>query len=217
MTGEVFVAGHSRGGPGAALYAFSRLQRGLRVDGIYLFEPAMPGNHVIGQVLAQVPIRFSTWNLRDPVPAMPIDLECLNEEYLQPWPTTELQEQPPLHDPWGWWADHHMFLCCQGVRKLPGFPGAAISLVDAADMVQRLYDTTDPAAWDFLLPKDGAFWSVKSFPGGAKLAIARGTVTPQEWLLDFDAVQEDVMGARASRGFWYGVVNAQDQLDAALA
>lgn len=215
MSGEIFIAGHSRGGPEAALYAFSRRRRGLRVDGIYLFEPAMPGDRVVGSTLAPVPIRLSTWNLRDPVPAVPIDLEFLNEEYLQPWPTTELQEEPPPNDEWGLLRDHHMYLCQRGVRKLPPMSGAAISLVDAADAVQHLYDTND--GWDWLNPMDGAWWAMKKFDNGAKLAIARGSETPLDWFYNFDALQTTVMGARVSKGFWHGAFAAQDALDAALS
>jgi hypothetical protein len=215
----VFIGGHSLGGARAPAYAYSRIKRGLRVDGIYMLAPPKPGNHTIAQTLFSARARFqqvrSLWNGRDYVPALPIDLELLNEEYLPVWQSDEVYEPPapgtPIDlDPW-----HNIALYQAGARKIPDNPGVAIPLAAAADEIARLYD--DVTGWDWINPVDGAYWAMKIFPSGAKLMIPRGTKTAREWLQDFDAVQIDVMGARMARGFWAGVAAVQDALDAQLA
>lgn len=217
MTGEVFIGGHSLGGARAYQYAYSRLARGLRVDGVYALAPPRPGNHAIGQMLAKSSLTIlALWNRRDLVPAVPIDMECFGEEYEQPWATTEINEAPTPDllddiDP-----DHHIALYVAGAHKLAAAAiGGAIDVGTAADYVSRLYDTA--AGWDWLNPTDGAYWGMKVMPNGAKLMIARGTKTAKEWLQDFDAIQIDVLGARMGRGFWQGVEPVQAQLDKALA
>lgn len=218
MSGEVFIAGHSLGGGRAWQYAYSRIVRGLRVDGIYCLAPPRPGDHAIGKVLFDNRAKFQAvrglWNGRDIVPAVPIDLEFLDEEYEQPWRLDEISEGPASGsidiDPW-----HHIDLYVAGARKIPDNPGVAITLWDAATEVARLY--ADATGWDWINPVDGAYAAVKAMPDGAKLAIFRGTKTAREWMQDFDAVQIPVLGARMSRGSWSGVASIQDQLDAQLA
>ena len=214
----IFIAGHSLGAARAWEYAYSRLFRGLRVDGVYALAPPRPGNHMISVEISAHSERLSLrslWNLRDIVPAVPIDLELLNEEFEQPWPTVEITEPPtdPKYidiDP-----DHNISLYVAGAKKIPDDAGVAITLGDAADQIQRLYQTTD--GWDWINAVSGSYFGMKVMPNGAKLMMPRGTITAKEWLMDFDAIQIDVLNARMSRGFWSGIAAVQDELDAQLA
>jgi predicted alpha/beta hydrolase family esterase len=52
MTGEVFIGGHSLGAARAYEYAYARVVRGLRVDGIFALAPPNPGCAAIGKALA---------------------------------------------------------------------------------------------------------------------------------------------------------------------
>jgi hypothetical protein len=57
---------------------------------------------------------------------------------------------------------------------------------------------------------------MKRMPSGAKLMIRRGSVTVQDWLNDFDAIQIPVLGARVSQGFWAGVQPIESVMDQQL-
>ena len=217
MSGEIFISGHSLGGQRAWQYAYSRIKRGLRVDGIYCLAPSKPGNRVIGQVLFAARAQFQAVralkNRRDYVPSLPIDMEMIGEQYEQPWRLDEIDEAPsgpPDLDP-----DHAIALYVAGAKKIPDSPGVAIPLGAAADLVARLYVAADGWAW--ISPVSGAYAAVATLPNGARQAVFRGTQTPLEWLQDFDAAEIDVMGARMPRGGWAGVAAVQDAMDAALA
>jgi hypothetical protein len=214
--GPIFIGGHSLGAARAWEYVYSRLVRGLRVDGVYPLAPPNPGNKTIATVInmhqANLIIQ-SVKNGRDLVPDVPVDLPLVGEEYVQPWPFTEINQPPPSNDSWGVFAWHHIELYQAGANALPK-TGAAIELSDAADQIAALYQTQ--TGWDWINPVDGFYTALKIFPNGAKLLIFRGSTTGKDWLDDFDATQIDVMNARMSRGFWAGISPIQDQLDAQL-
>lgn len=218
ITAPVFIGGHSLGAAHAFLYAWSRIKRGLPVAGIYALASPNPGDSTIRQTLeSHQAINgltvSSLWNGRDYVPGVPIDIELFDEDYARPWADTEIYEVPPDRpiklDAW-----HGIALYQAGAHKLPP-SGAAVELGTGADLIARLYQTAD--GWDWISPVDGAYWAIKILPNGARLAIARGSVTLADWLDDFDARQIVVMGARVSEGFWRGVAAAQEALDAHLA
>lgn len=216
MTGEVFITGHSLGGSRALQYGWSRVRRGLRVDGVFAFAPPNPGDRKIGVDYAYARNRgmigISVKNHRDLVTDVPVDVEALGEEYVQPWPFTEIHEPGAVLDPWFLLRDHHVELYRAGVNKLPAVAGA-VGLNEAMDQVVELYNTD--SGWDWLNPVDGAWWAMRVMPSGAKLMIARGSRTEKDWMDDFDALQITVMGARVSEGFWRGI--PLDLLDAQLA
>jgi pimeloyl-ACP methyl ester carboxylesterase len=214
LSGAVFLAGHSLGAARALLYAWSRLRRGLRVDGVYAFAPPNPGDRFIGETYAlggfSHVVKRSFKNRRDLVCDVPVDRLTLGEEYVQPWPLEEMNEPSPGIGPW---SDHYMQLYWQGAHKLP-LTGAAIEPGAAADQVVALYQGL--TGWDWCDPTDGQVWALRNL-NGAKLMIARGSATELDWLDDFDALQTTVMGARVSEGFWRGVAAVQDQLDLQLS
>jgi pimeloyl-ACP methyl ester carboxylesterase len=210
----VFIAGHSLGAARAFLYAWSRIKRGLRVDGIYALASPHPGDHTIAETISvSGPIVRSLVNGRDYVPYLPIDLEEIGEEYVpgaQPW---QVINEPPTTPGLKLDAWHAIALYQAAARKLPP-TGGAVELGDAADEVACLY--VDTAGWDWINPVDGAYCAMKVMPTGARLVVFRGTITAHEWLQDFDAVQIQVMGARVSQGFWAGVAAVEDRLDETL-
>ncbi len=210
---RVFIAGHSRGAAEAALYAFSRIKRGLPVDGLYLFESPRPGNQVVRDTLASIEIVRSIKNVGDPVTDVPLDLDLIDEDYEDAAPFTMINEPytPNLPD-WGPVNPHHIELVQAGCRKLPP-TGGAIDLVQAVDATYDLYNML--GHWDWTHPEDGRYWGMRKF-GDNFLLIARGSVTGKDWLLNFEALQIDVLGARVSDGFWAGVAPVET-LDAALA
>lgn len=212
MSDEIFIAGHSLGAARAYQYAYSRIMRGLRVDGIYAFAPPNPGNSVIGDVLKQVPLIRALKNGRDIVPDVPVDIAWIGEEYVQPRSLEEVNEAPPANaEPiFGW---HSMDLYLAGARKLTDARSAPIAISFAAEQVSRLYH--DGNGWDWINIVDGAYWAELSV-NGARLLIARGSATLHDWLDDFDAAQILVMNARMARGFWRGVGPMQEQLDTRL-
>lgn len=216
----VFIGGHSLGGQRAYQYAYSRLVRNLRVDGIYALAPPMPGDGVIGNLFranqATMSIR-GLWNQRDIVPRVPIDMELLNEEFEQPWTLIETDESPTSTtrrlidiDPY-----HNISLYVAGAQKVPDDPGVAVKLGEAAVQIERLYITDE--GWDWINPVNGAYWAMKVMPSGARLMIPRGTQTAWEWFQDFDAFQIPVLGARMPRGGWSGVAAIEAELDRVLA
>lgn len=213
MSGEVFIAGHSLGAARAYEYAYSRVMRGLRVDGIYALAPPNPGCAAIGAALAHVPVVTAVKNGRDLVPDVPVDIELLGEQYVQPRPFVEIHEPPAPGDVDFLARWHRTGLYVAGVHKLQA-TGAAIELAPAADLVARLYLDADD--WDWINPVNGAWWAMRRMPSGARLMIARGSATLLDWLDDFDATMVDVMGARMSAGFWAGIEPVQDMLDAQL-
>lgn len=211
MTGEVYIAGHSLGAAEAYEYAYSRLKRGLRVDGIYAFAPPQPGDSELAKGLAAVPTIRALRNRRDPVPALPIDIAWLDEDYVQPRAFEEINEIPSGY---GLFADHSMSLYLTGAQKLHT-RGLPAELGEAAVWVSRLY-LDDPAGWNWINPVDGLYWAMTVLPSGAKLMIRRGSHTAADWLMDFNAIQIPVLGARMSRGFWSGVAPVESLLDAQL-
>jgi hypothetical protein len=213
----VFVIGHSLGAARAIQYGFSRLKRGFRLDGIYAFAPPNAGDASIGQYFAlgnQRVVKRSYKNRRDLVTDVPVDVAILGEEYVQPWPLTEMDEPSEPGDPWGVFCDHHIELYQAGSKKLPKL-GVALEAAEACDLVARLYQTLD--GWDWVNPTDGSVAAVKRTPMGANVAVFRGSKTETDWLDDFDAWQTEVYGSRVSEGFWRGVANNLSALDARLA
>lgn len=219
MSGERYIIGHSRGGSVAYLYAYSRLMRGLRVDGVYAWAPARPGNHVITDKFKALGLHARAFhNIADPVdpvPNTPLDLPLIDEEYEQPISFETFQQAPPSGDEWGLLASHHFALYQQGCKSLnQGY--WSLSLNQACDLTARLYD--DPVhGWDTVIPIDGSYWVTLSLPSGGKAAISRGSTTGIDWIDNFKAWQIDRLGARMSAGFWVGVTAVEPELDAALA
>jgi pimeloyl-ACP methyl ester carboxylesterase len=210
MTGEVYIGGHSLGAAEAYEYAYSRLKRGLRVDGIYCLAPPQPGDSVLAAGLAGVPVVRALHNRRDIVTSVPIDLKWLGEEYVQPRPLEQIDEKPASP---GLFKDHSVLLYAAGAQKLPPL-GVSVEIGPAAAEIARLY--VDATGWDWISAVDGLYWAMKVMPSGAKLMIRRGTASVHDWLDDFDAIMIQVMGARVSRGFWAGVESIQLELDAQL-
>lgn len=214
---QVYILGHSLGAARAWLYAWSRIKRGLRVDGVYALASPNPGDSSIGATMethqsAHGLIARNLLNGRDFVGDVPVDLKMLGEEYVQPWKFTEICETPPMPRKFAAW--HSIALYQAGAHKL--FPsGGVVEIGQAADIIARLYQTAD--GWDWINPVDGAYCAVQGTAAGAKCAIFRGSITPLDWLDDFDAIQINVLGSRVSRGFWSGVAAAQDVLDAQLS
>ena len=221
MTGvPVFIAGHSLGAAEAALYARSRVKRGLRVDGLYMFACPRPGDGRIGADLhGVVPVMRSLKNEGDGVTDVPLDVHVssLGWDYDDVIPFETFQKPPPLTDflldPF--FAHHHIAHYVAGTYGLPAGPGA-IGVNEAVDQVNRLYDTAD--GWTWINPVDGFYWAMWTAPTGAKLMIRRGSKTGRDWFgQDFDFGQIDVQGAKVSRGFWSGIEPIENELDAALA
>jgi hypothetical protein len=212
MTGEVYIGGHSLGGAEAYEYAFSRIKRGLRVDGIYCLAPPRPGDSTLANtLLASVKVARALKNRRDIVPSVPVDIELLDEEYVQPYPLIEINEKPTT---FGLDADHNIALYVAGAQKLKPL-GVSVEIGEAAIQIARLY--TDTTGWDWISTVNGRYWAMIVMPSGAKLMIRRGSVTLRDWLDDFDAVQIPVMGARVSQGFWAGVAPMESVMDQQLA
>ena len=217
MPGPVFIGGHSLAAARAWEYAYSRFVRGLRVDGVYALAPPNPGNRAIGMLAQKQPpnvVLLSLKNRRDLVTDVPVDIELLGEECVQPVPFTEIDQPPPAGDSWGVFADHHIGLYVAGANALPA-NAAAITLGDAAGDIARLYQSD--AGWDWVNPVDGQYCAMRRYANTARLMIFRGSVTEKDWLDDFDAVQIKVMGAMMSQGFWAGIGPIIDRLDGALA
>lgn len=217
MSDEVFIACHSLGAADGELYAKWRRENGLRVDGMYLLASPMPGNAAVGAGLAaDVPVLRSIKNGPDYVTDVPFHIAVADLDYEQVAPFEAINEPPNVGDLDVLFRWHHIELYQAGCRKLPDNPAAAVSLADAADQVARLY--TDPNGWDWINPVDGVYWAMKRMPSGAKLMIRRGSKTGMDWLIeDLDFTMIDVMGARASRGFWAGVDAVKELLDKVLA
>lgn len=218
----IFLAGHSLGGGETLQYAFSRLKRGLRVDGVYAFAPPRPGDNYIGEYFATQPgVIFQAFrNHRDPVPELPINLKFLHERYEQPLVLTELNE--PGSDG-TIFADHHIVYYVAGVGKLKSID-APVSALEAAQACADLYTDTPPWHWQHNV--DGQQCAIRIMPNGARLLVFMGTKTPLQWLHDFDALQINLWitapkdgppDARVSRGFWAGVGPIEAELDAQLA
>ena len=51
MTGEIYIGGHSLGAAEAYEYAYSRVKRGLRVDGVYCLAPPRPGTRLTPEMV----------------------------------------------------------------------------------------------------------------------------------------------------------------------
>lgn len=215
----IYIGGHSLGGARACLYAFSRICRGLPVDGLYVWGCPNPGSGFGGAMLLRVRFPLYVKNLRDLFTGVPIDVKLFGEEYVRWVPTVAEVNQPwssalGLPD-WGVFNDHHAELYLAGSRLLYVAPSATLPIGRAADEMVRLY--ADEAGWDWLHNVDGEYWAAKRMPSGDWLALARGTVTAHEWLQDFDFAQVDLFGARVSRGFLAGVSPVEAELDRVLA
>ena len=210
----IYIAGHSLGGARAALYAWSRASRGLPVAGVYTFGSPRPGNGALCPVASSVPLWRTIQNGRDVIPAVPIDLEIVGEEYCHPTPPEQINEPPGEGDPWGLFGWHHVELYQAGVAKLEE-RSASTSIATACDQVRDLY--WRPAGFDWLHDVDGQFWGLRIMPNGDRLLIARGSTTALDWLDDFDAIQIPVYDAWVSEGFWKGVGPILDVLDKACA
>jgi hypothetical protein len=212
MPGEVYIGGHSLGAAEAYEYAYSRIKRGLRVDGIYCLAPPRPGDSALANtLLASVKVARALKNRRDIVPSVPVDIAWMNEEYVQPYPFEEIDEKPATA---GLFADHNVHLYEAGAQKLKPL-GVSVEINAAAVQIARLY--AEITGWDWINPVNGRYWAMKVMPSGAKLMIRRGSVTVEDWLADFDAIQIPVMGARVSQGFWAGVAPVESALDQQLA
>jgi Lipase (class 3) len=212
MPGEVYIGGHSLGAAEAYEYAFSRIKRGLRVDGIYCLAQPRPGDSVLANtLLAAVKVARALKNRRDVVPSVPVDIAWMNEEYVQPYPFEEINEKPTTI---GLFADHNINLYAAGAQKLKPL-GVSVEIGEAATQIARLY--IDATGWDWINPVNGRYWTMKFMPSGAKLMIRRGSVAVEDWLMDFDAIQIPVLGAQVSRGFWSGVQPVESAMDYQLA
>ena len=217
----VFITGHSLGAAEACLYAYSRVSRGLPVDGVYVFGCPRPGNSGLGAALASVPVwrsirndcgRFPSYDL---VTAVPFDVEALLD-YAQPAPFEDIAESPPSNDPWGPLRYHHSYLYLAGCKKLPMTGnGAAIELVEAIEAVNDLYAAS--GFWRTEHFTDGQYWGARVMESGAHLVVFRGSKTELDWMHDLDTRQIDLFGAKVSAGFWAGVGASLTALDAALA
>lgn len=217
MTCPVFIAGHSLGAAEATLYAYDRIERGLRVDGVYTFGSPRPGNSGLGSVLAKVPLwrsirndggRFPHYDL---ITAVPFDVEHLLD-YAQPAPFESVAAMPVANDPWLMFGWHHSQLYQRGCRDLAA-SGAAVELTDAIDAVVDLYDGA--GRWDVRHFVDGQYWAVRAL-NGARLLVFRGSTTPLDWMHDLRTAQMRLHGALVSEGFWAGVGASRAALDRAL-
>jgi hypothetical protein len=212
------ICGHSLGAARAYLYAFSRIKRGLPVDGVYCLASPRPGDKVIGETFSANMLVRSIKNGADIVPDVPPSIPFI-QEYSQPRPFESIYEPPAAgdDDPLSRW--HHIQLYVAGCHKLPLVSGVhdnpAVTLANAADQIQMLYNTDQ--GWDWINPVSGSYWAMRIMPNGAKVMIARGSITATDWVDDFDAVQETVLGARVSSGFWSGIGSIENELDKALA
>ncbi len=220
MTGEVFLAAHSLGAAEVALYALSRVKRGLPVDGLYLFACPRPGDAAVRAGLRPVPLIRSIKNIGDGVTDVPIDAhvkEC-GLAYCDAMPFEHIHQTPSfidfLTDPF--FAHHHIFHYQKGVHANLPAEGGAVGVNEAVDEVARLYETTE--GWDWINPVNGLYWACRHFHNGARLMIRRGSKTGKDWLTqDFNFAQTEMYGARVSLGFWSGVGPIEAQLDAVLA
>ena len=215
----IYIGGHSLGAARACLYAFSRICRGLPVDGLYLWGCPNPGSAFGGAMLLKVRFPVYVKNLRDLFTGVPIDVKLFNEEYVR-WVPQVLELNQPwssslgLAD-WGILNDHHSELYQAGSHLLADPAGATLGIGAASDEMVRLY--SDATGWDWIHPVDGEYWAAKRMPSGDWLALARGTVTAHEWIQDFDFAQVEFFGAKVSRGFLAGVSPIEQELDGVLS
>lgn len=216
--GPIFIGGHSLGAADAALYAYSRVARGLRIDGVYLFACPRPGSDEIGRALRGVPTLASIKNDHDGITGVPFDVHVMAQgwDYGDVAPFDLIRETPSfadfILDPF--FSHHHIDLYQAGINRLAP-TSAAISLQQAVDECAALYNTD--RGWDWINPVDGLWWAMVK-AGDARLLIRRGSKTGRDWLKeDFDFGQVDYHGARASRGFLAGVVPIEAELDRVLA
>ncbi|MFP5249287.1 MAG: lipase family protein [Acidobacteriota bacterium] len=222
MSAPVFIAGHSLGAARACLYAYSRVKRGLPVDGVYTWGCPRPGNSALGSALSSVPIWRDIRNYAGPFPdfdlvtAVPFDVEPLFD-YCRVVRFENCDEAPAPNDPWGLFRYHHIQLYQAGCRKLPPTgSGAAVELVEAVDATADLYSNAGP--WDWQHFVNGQYWGMRTMPTGARLLIARGSTTELDWIDDLRTVQCQIDGgAWVSEGFWAGIGPILPALDGALA
>ena len=204
----IYIAGHSLGAARAALYAFSRIKRGLPVDGVFLFGCPRPGDAMIRDALSQIPVR-SIKNGDDPITDVPLDIELIDEDYCQPrdFEAVNVPWNDSLPD-WGPFNAHHIELYQEGCKSLPD----NTTLLIVAQAVYDLYNLL--GEWDWVHPEDGRYWGMRK-SGNDRILVARGSTTPYDWVEDFRAIQCTQMGARVSEGFWDGVGPIMAILDTA--
>ena len=184
----VYITGHSLGAAEAVLVAWSRVRRGLPVDGVYVFGCPRPGNSELGVLLSHVPVYRSIRNQiggfpdYDLVTAVPFDVEAMLD-YAQPAPFEAIAERPPPNDPLGPFQYHHSYLYAQGCAKLPP-TGYSVELTDSIGAVQDLYNGTGTWSWTNFV--DGQYCAVRMFQSGDKLAVFRGSVTETDWIRDLE-------------------------------
>lgn len=206
----IYIAGHSLGAARAALYAFSRIKRGLPVDGVFLFGCPRPGDAVIRDTLAGVPVR-SVKNGDDPITDVPLDVELLDLEYLNVRPFEHVSEPytPNLQD-WGPFNAHHIELYQEGCKALPDNG----TLLGAVQAVYDLYNLLGD--WKMTHQENGRYWGERKV-GNDRFLVARGSTTAYDWVEDFRFAQQPVYGAQVSEGFWDGVGPIMELLDGAIS
>lgn len=204
----IYIAGHSLGAARAALYAFSRLKRGLPVDGVFLFGCPRPGDSAIRDALATIPVR-SVKNSGDPVTDVPLDVELLDLEYLDVRQFEQVNQPytPNLED-WGPFNPHHIELYQEGCKTLPDNG----TLLVAVQAVYDLYNLL--GTWGMTHQENGRYWGSRRV-GNDLFLVARGSTTAYDWVEDFRFAQQEVYGAQVSEGFWDGVGPIMGLLDQA--
>lgn len=172
---------------------------------MFLFGCPRPGDSVIRDTLSGVPVR-SIKNGDDPITDVPLDIEMIGEDYIQP-KDFELVNVPwhePLPD-WGPFNAHHIELYMAGCKTVPDN-----GLMTAVQAVYDLYNLL--GEWDLVHPEDGRYWGMRK-AGNDRILVARGSTTPYDWVEDFRAIETTAHGARVSEGFWDGVGPIEQWLD----
>jgi len=125
----IFIGGHSLGAARAGQYAWSRVTRGLPVDGVYQCGCPRPGNAILQTALADVPVWRSIKNAQpspahqldhDLVTDVPFNISLLDEAYIQQAPFELIGEVPASDDPWGMLRFHHIQTAGDGQQRRGG-------------------------------------------------------------------------------------------------
>lgn len=214
MSKEVFISGHSLGAARACLYAWSRIKRGLHVDGVYVFGCPNPGNHFLQNAVRYAQTWRSIKNGHDLVPDVPVEFPLLGIEYVQMKPFEETNEPPHKGDTWGPFSWHHIELYQAGVAKLPPTGNNVhIELNDAVNSCADLYANT--GNWDMVHSVNGQYFGTRTI-NGAKLIVFRGSTTSLDWMNDLEATQVTAYDSKVSVGFWNGVNPIATYIDSLL-
>lgn len=216
---DIWLNGHSLGGPTAILYGLSRVARGLPLTGIYTFAPASPGEAKIAKALTDAGVALVTVkNGPDYVTDVPFHeaIGDLDYDPALPWPEwLRITQNPMPHDFDLLFRWHHIALYHTGVHLMLT-NDAPVTIQDAVDACLDLYAGI-PIGFDWVDTIDGQYWGMRKI-GDAKLLTRRGSTTGVDWILeDLDFVQEVHHGLKTWRGAGKGVWPALDKLDAALA